>query len=261
MKKNIGDIKLELQGAVGVVEICRPPLNFFDVRLIENIADSFELLDETDACRVVLLASEGKHFCAGANFGTEGGEPDVKPLYKQAERVFATCKPVVAAVQGAAVGGGLGVSLVADFRVVSPETRFAANFVKLGIHPGFGLTYTLPQLIGQQKANMMFFTGRRIGGEEAFDIGLADVLAPDVPSLRGKAMALANEIAVNAPQALESTRATLRGNLLGGATLVEAIRAYTERESDEQLRLFLTKDHQEGVTAVAERRDGNFTRT
>jgi enoyl-CoA hydratase/carnithine racemase len=172
-------------------------------------------------------------------------------LYAEAVRMFACKKPVVAAVQGAAIGGGLGLALVGDFRVVSPDTRFAANFVKLGIHPGFGLTYTLPRLIGMQKASLMFYTGRRISGEEAVAWGLADVLAePD--RLRDSAIELAAEIAENAPLAILSTRATIRHGL------AEAVKAQTDHELAEQTRLFKTEDHREGVKAVAERRPGRF---
>src|SRR6266446_2973407 len=95
-----------------------------------------------------------------------------------------------------AVGGGLGLALVADFRVVSPEARFSANFVKIGIHPGFGLTYTLPRLIGYQRANLMFLTGRRVTGEEALAWGLADLLV-EQERLRAAATELAAEIAEN----------------------------------------------------------------
>jgi len=157
----------------------------------------------------------------------------------------------VAAIQGAAVGGGLGLALVADFRVVSPDARFAANFVKLGIHPGFGLTYTLPRLIGIQKAGMMFLTGRRITGTEAVSIGLADVLTP-AENLREKAGELAAEIAECAPLAVRSTRATLRSGL------AEAVKAQTAHELAEQTRLARTEDHKEGVRAVTERRAGQF---
>ena len=84
------------------------------------------------------------------------GAPGENPLYIEGVRLFRCKKPVVAAIQGPAIGGGLGLALVADFRVATADARFAANFVKIGIHPGFGLTYTLPRLIGVQKASLMF---------------------------------------------------------------------------------------------------------
>jgi enoyl-CoA hydratase/carnithine racemase len=140
---------------------------------------------------------------------------------------------------------------VADFRVVSPDARFGANFVKLGIHPGFGLTYTLPRIIGIQRASLMFYTGRRIAGEEAVAWGLGDVLAePD--RLREEAIKLATEIAECAPLAVQSTRATMRRGL------ADAVRAQTDHEHAEQSLLFQTEDHTEGVRAVSERRPGRF---
>ena len=99
-------------------------------------------------------------------------DPDaVNPLYAAAVRLFACEKPIVGAIHGTAAGGGLGLALVPDFRVTCAEAKFTANFVRLGIHPGFGLTHTLPRLVGQQRAQLMFYTGRRIGGEQAVEIG------------------------------------------------------------------------------------------
>jgi len=126
--------------------------------------------------------------------------------------------------------------------------------VKLGFHPGFGLTHTLPKLIGQQKANLMFLSGRRIDGETAYEWGLADVLT-DQGSLRETALSFAAEIAENAPLALLSVRATMREGL------ADAVQAATDIEYREQFRLQQTNDHKEGVKAVAERRVGNFTGT
>jgi enoyl-CoA hydratase/carnithine racemase len=175
----------------------------------------------------------------------------INPLYAQAVRLFGVRKPVVAAIQGAAVGAGLGLALVADFRVAAPEARFVANFVSLGFHPGFGLTHTLPRLIGQQRANLMFLTGRRIKAEEAKDYGLVDQVIPLV-TLREAALSLAREIAANAPLAVTATRATLRRELAA------AVRAQTTWEDGEQKRLRLTEDFAEGIRAVRERRPGNF---
>jgi enoyl-CoA hydratase/carnithine racemase len=252
-----GDVTVSVEGYVAQVEIHRPPHNFFDVQLIRNLAEAFNSLDNDSACRASVLAAEGKSFCAGANFatraatGVEPGTAKGNPLYSEAVRLFSCKKPLVAAVQGPAIGGGLGLTLVADFRVVSPEARFAANFVKIGIHPGFGLTYTLPRLIGHQRANLMFLTGRRITGEEAFAWGLADLLvAPE--QLRAAASQLAAEIAENAPLAVISTRATVRRGL------AEAVKAQTDIEFVEQDWLMRTEDHREGIKAVAERRTGNF---
>ena len=154
--KNFDDISVKITGNLAHVEIQRPPNNFFDYLLIQQIADAYEELDEVSECRVIILSSQGKNFCAGANFGQDEDMLDKSvpyaKLYAQAVRLFKTRKPVIAAIQGAAIGGGLGLALSADFRIACPEARFSANFAKLGFHPGFGSSVTLPRIIGKQKA-------------------------------------------------------------------------------------------------------------
>ena len=254
--ENIG---IEIDNRVAVVEIQKGPNNFFDTQLINNLADIFSGLDEGDEVRAIVLCSEGKHFCAGNDFSSSDRNAEraerkpgaSNPLYAAATRLFATNTPVIAAVQGAAVGGGFGLAVMPDFRVACPEARFTANFVKLGFHPGFGLTHTLPRIIGHQAAHTLFLTGRRIGGEEGHRIGLVDVLT-DRETLRDEAIRLAAEIAQNAPLAVQSVRATMRDGLS------EAVKRQTDHENAEQFRLQKTEDHKEGVRAVAERRPGNF---
>jgi enoyl-CoA hydratase/carnithine racemase len=135
--------------------------------------------------------------------------------------------------------------------VTCTEARFSANFTRLGYHPGFGLTVTLPRLVGPQKAAFLFYTSRRIPGEEAVRIGLADLLVP-LAEVRSAAAALALEIAQSGPLAIAATRETLRRGL---ADLVEAA---TERELVEQERLRASEDFREGVKAMAERRLPDF---
>ncbi|HVA82134.1 MAG TPA: enoyl-CoA hydratase/isomerase family protein [Candidatus Binataceae bacterium] len=254
-----GDISIAVNenDHVALAEIHRPPHNFFDHQLIKDMSDAFEALDGDLRCRAIVLAAEGKSFCAGADFSKRqapapGAAPATEnPLYSEAVRLFRCKKPVVAAIQGAAIGGGFGLAVAADFRIVTADARFAANFVKIGFHPGFGLTLTLPRIIGAQKASLMLYTGRRIAGEEALAWGLADSLVTP-ENLRGSAHALAAEIAENAPLAVVSTRATLR------AGLADAVKAQTDIEFREQSRLMRTEDHREGIKAVSERRPGRF---
>jgi enoyl-CoA hydratase/carnithine racemase len=256
------DIAVETSGHTALIEIRRPPHNFFDIALIQQIAAALESLDDDVNCRAVVLAAQGKSFCAGADFGDgsaldkDGQRIDrdiaVKHLYVEGVRLFQTKKPIVAAVHGAAVGGGLGLAMVADFRVACPQTRFAANFTRLGFHPGFGLTYTLPRVIGPTKAALMFMTSRRVTGEEAHAMGLADVLVPQ-EEVRAAALKLAAEIAENAPLGLIATRAT------GRKEIAERVREATDHELKEQTRLRKTDDFKEGVKATAERRVPNFS--
>ena len=151
----------------------------------------------------------------------------------------------------AAVGGGLGLACAADFRVASPQARFCANFARLGLHHGFALTVTLPAIIGEQRALDLLCTGRRVGGEEAARIGLADRLA-EPEGLRAAAQELAAEIAAGAPLAVWSIRETMRG------TLANRARAAMDRELAEQDRLRQTADFAEGIRASAQRRPPRF---
>lgn len=258
MNTEFDGVTITSENAVAIVTFSRPALNYFDVGLINGLADALEEVDRTDELRAVIIRSEGKVFCAGASFsgneGSGGGDlADPGDLYRKAVRLFRTRKPIVVAVQGAAIGGGLGLSMIGDFRIAAEEARFSGNFVKIGIHPGFGLTHILPRVIGQQQTAKLLYTGRRLTGAEAAAIGLVDkVVAGE--DLQRAAMELASEIAEAAPLALEATRATLR------AGLADAVAAQTEHECREQIALFASEDFKEGVQAVAERRSGRWVR-
>lgn len=251
------DIGVDIKDYVATVEIRRPPNNFFDLSLIDQIATAYETLDTMDSCRAIVLCADGKNFCAGNDFSraatdvTAVSSDRKNPLYEMGVRLFRTKKPSVGAIQGAAVGGGLGLALSTDFRVASPDARFSANFVLLGFHHGFGLTMTLPRLVGQQQANLMLLTGRRYTGEEGLKLGLCEYLVP-LEQLRQRAWDLAAEIASAAPLAVQSVRATMRAGM--GDTYAKV----TDWESSEQGRLRATEDFKEGVRSVAERRKGNF---
>src|SRR5580693_1302262 len=125
---------------VATVELHRPPENYFDRALIRALADAYQALDADPRCRAIVLCSEGKHFCAGANLtgGDDGLGGGPGALYREAIRLFEAAKPVVAAVQGAAIGGGLGLACSAVFRVAGPQARLAE----------VGLTVTLPAIVG-----------------------------------------------------------------------------------------------------------------
>ncbi len=252
-----GDIGITLDEHVATIELRRPPHNFFDVALIEAMADAMETLDADAKCRAFVMAADGKSFCAGANLGDADaaeahGKTPADRLYARAVRLYRVKKPIIAAIHGPAIGGGLGLAMVADYRVTCPEGRFSANFTRLGFHPGFGLTVTLPRQVGPSRAAELFLTGRRIKGEEAVAIGLADELVP-LDQVRLRAQAIAREMATSAPLAVLATRSTLR------AGLADAVKAATDHELAEQDRLRQTDDFKEGVAAMAERRPPRFS--
>ncbi|MEZ5234023.1 MAG: enoyl-CoA hydratase/isomerase family protein [Acidimicrobiales bacterium] len=256
-----GELAVELgDDHVATIELRRPPNNHISIGVVDGLHAALGDLDADERCRAIVLCAAGKHFCAGGDFSggdsadTSAVDPETgrrRGVYDNADRFFATAKPIVAAVQGAAIGAGLGLSLVADFRVAAPEARFSANFARLGFHHGFVLTATLPRVVGQQKALEMLYTGCRLKADEALAIGLVDRVVP-ADELRAAAHALAREIAISAPLAVASIRATMR------AELVEAVRAAIGRERAEQDRLRRTEDWKEGVRAMAERRVPDF---
>jgi enoyl-CoA hydratase/carnithine racemase len=137
--------------------------------------------------------------------------------------------------------------------VASPESRFSANFARLGFHHGFGLTVTLPDAVGQQAAASLLYTGRRIGGEEAHSIGLCDRLVAATEAIVSEAKAMATELAAAAPLSVRAIRATMRRGL------ADRVRQATDHERSEQERLRRTKDFAEGVAASSQRREPDFT--
>jgi enoyl-CoA hydratase/carnithine racemase len=258
MKERYGEVSIRIDGHVAVIEFNRPPHNHLNVELARNLADALRDIDATPELRCSVLTSAGKTFCAGADLtgsilGDSQSEQDgLAAFYEQAVRLFSTRKPIVAAIQGGAIGAGLGLAMVADFRIAGADARLSANFVKLGFHPGFGLTHTLPRVIGEQRAALMFLTGRRIKPDEALAYGLIEEVVP-TEQLLVAAVKLASELAENAPLAVQATRATLR------AELAAQVRAHTAKELIEQTALRKTEDFAEGIRAVGERRPGRFT--
>lgn len=250
-------VEIHRRGHVAQITFSRPPHNFASPALLARIADAVVLCDEDPEVRCTVLASEGRSFCAGADLAGdedvtgEAGMKTIGQFYEQAERLFRRRKPMVTAVQGAAIGAGLGLALAADFRVAAPAARFSANFTRLGFHPGFAITVTLPRVVGETRAGWMMLSAERVKADQALAWGLADrVVEPE--SLLEAAHAMAAEISVNAPLALLSVRATWTGDL--GDRAAAAMR----HEHAEQTMLKTTQDYAEGVASVFERREAKF---
>ena len=253
-------LRTEVHGNVGVVIMDRPPHNFLNFRQIHDIADALEEMQNDMSIRCAVLAADGRSFCAGADFagdGVGGGDDEVVggdatlALYQGSGRLFDVTLPIVGAIQGPAVGGGLGLAMVPDIRITCPDARFSANFASLGIHQGFGMSVTLPQLLGPSRAAQVLYSAKRYKGEEAVAIGLADECVPN-EQVRERTLEVATEIAANAPLALRAIKSTLR---LG---LGDRVREITQREAQLQAQLSASDDAKEGIAAVGERRAGNF---
>lgn len=245
-------------GEVAVVTLDNPPHNLLTEPLLRAVADAVH--DAADGARAVVLCSVGKSFCAGANFrSSDAPDPTVgssfaaqtAAFYDQAARLFASPVPVVAAMQGAAIGAGLGLALACDLRVVAASAWMQTNFVRLGIHPGFALSMTLPRFVGPAHAADLLLTAKRVDAAEALRLGLADEVVPAGEEVT-RALAVARSIAAAAPLAVASTRATLRHGLADEA------RAAMAHELSEQSALAGTADAIQGVTAMLEGRTPRF---
>lgn len=261
---NVAISRAGKNGHVVVAELLAGPHNFASAELLHAVADGV-MSSIADGARAVVICSEGRSFCAGAQFSGSDGQrannfgafvqsndaSPIGPFYESAMRMFEITVPIVAAVHGPAVGAGFGLATACDLRVICPEAFMATNFVKLGIHPGFGISATLPELVGPARAADILLTGRRISGQECFDLGLANRLVPQ-SDVRATAIALADEMATAAPLAVQATRATLR------AGLADRVRTQLLHERKTQDWLSATKDAEEGIAAMLEKRDGNF---
>ncbi len=245
------DVSLEAVPGVALVSFRRGDFNFLSYPFLDELSSAVESAAACGA-KAVVLATTGRRFCAGADF-TRAASGAVGPsIYDIVPRLFNWPVPVVAAVGGAAVGGGFGLALVSDFRVVAEPAYFLANFARLGITPGFGMTVSLPDLVGKQKASEILYSSRRIGAKEAHDIGLADRLVAGA-SLTNSALEFAGDIAQSAPAAVSSIRRDLR------TEMVERVEQVLSRERAEQERLMATEDFKEGTLAWRERRTPRFT--
>lgn len=253
------DVSVERDGDVALVTLHRPPHNLLTEPSLRRLADALHGLG--GQARAAVLASEGRSFCAGADFrSTEAPDPTAAgsfeaqtgAFYRQAVRVFSAPVPLVAAVQGAAVGAGFGLALACDVRVVGARGWFQVNFVRLGIHPGFALSALLPRAVGPGRAAELFLTGRRVDAGEAHRIGLAEHMVAEGDE-REAALSVARQVAQGAPLAVAATRATLR------AELVELAARAMEHELAEQSALAGTADAVEGVAAMLEGRAPRFT--
>ena len=222
---------------------------------VENVVDDPEV-------RCVIVTGKGKSFCAGADFKS-GAQRDSGSAAGQLpnERSFAMYSPflsllsievpIIGALNGHAIGGGLGLAVVCDLRVANREAKYGANFVRLGLHPGMATTYLLPRLVGVPKGIELLLTGRIVTGAEAEQLGLVNyAVAPD--EVLDKSWELAREIASAAPIAVRMTKRSIYENLDWHPE--RAARA----EAHAQSRTLETEDSREGIRALLDKRPPDF---
>lgn len=247
-------IDVTRENGVGWVLLDRPEKrNAISVQMRAELAVAFQELEEDSAIRVAVLTGKGSAFCAGvdlteAPLAVDGGSLATKNVSHALERFE---KPLIAAVNGPAVGGGLELALAADIRIASSSARFGLPEVQLGSLPGSGGTQRLPQVAFPAVAAKMLFTGEQIDADEALRCGLvSDVTGPE--NLIALAEEIANRIAANAPLSLRAAKLALRAATQGTETGRTLERTLWGLLSD-------TDDRAEGRAAFRERRPPRFT--
>ena len=258
-------VLLEFQEHVALLTLNVPEKrNAFTPELIELFPRKVEAVAQHKDARVLVVTGAGKGFCSGADFATlpalasgtglEGAlavHGAIEQLYAAFTGLDRLSIPTLAAVNGAAVGGGLGVALHCDIRIVAEDAKVGVNFAKLGIHPGLAITEILLREIGYQAAAELFFTGRLLRGREATELGLFREALPAADVLP-RALTIAREIATAAPLSVKWIKRTLRS--AAGWRLEETMKT----EALTQALLAQSRDAGEGVAARMARREPRF---
>jgi enoyl-CoA hydratase/carnithine racemase len=253
----------------GITEIRlnRPDrLNTLNATIVQQLHDALAAVAADPDCRVVILAGAGRHFCAGADLGghgiAPGGDGSGSPQDRMATqehiaslvpRIRSLPQPVVAAVQGAASGGGFALALACDVRVCAADARFNVAFVRVGLSGcDIGVSWLLPRLIGSARAFELLLTGRFVEADEAARIGLVSAVV-DRGELDGHARILATAIAANSPYGVKMTKQVMWAQLEVGS-----LAAGIALENRTQVTAVLTSDHREAVSAFLEKRPPSF---
>ena len=255
----LSTLGMEVEGQIAVVMMRNPPINSLNAQMMDDINDVFEALGTHPGVRVVVVASAlPKAFIAGADikqflsWDRELGLAAVLRGHQVYGKIAALPCPVVCAINGFAFGGGLELALACDMRIIEQNATVGLPETGLGILPGYGGSQRLPRLIGTGMAKKMIFSGQPLTGEEAYRIGLAEVLSEPGKSLED-AMTLARQIAGQAPLAI--TRAKRAIDYAAESSLREGL----ELEATYMADLFASQDKTEGATAFMEKRKPVFS--
>lgn len=250
-------VHLEIDGAVATIRIDRPPANALARPVSLELSQAAKAVEADDAIRAVVVWGGERIFAAGADikamveYGPEEVAPDVGALERACRDLEAIRKPVIAAINGFALGGGLEVAVACDLRFAAQDAKLGLTEIRLGIIPGAGGTQRLPRLIGLARARELILSGRQVEADEALAIGLVEGVAP-----AGEAYSVACHQASLFAEGPTLAYAAAKRALAaaGDGDLERGLRV--EREAF--LPLFATRDQEEGMRAFLEKRDPSF---
>jgi|WetSurMetagenome_2_1015567.scaffolds.fasta_scaffold54765_2 enoyl-CoA hydratase len=252
-------IQFEIKGPVAVLRVNRPEsLNALNSQVVQELGEALHKLDQADAVKVVILTGAGdKAFVAGGDIkemlalDVEGARSFSRRGQEVMLFIESMRKPVIAAVNGYALGGGLELALACDFIYAAEKARFGLTEVTLGVLPGFGGTQNLTRLIGPALARELIFTGRVLNARDALDWGIVNAVFPDAKLLE-RTMETALKIAANGSLAVASSRQAVNRGL--GRLKADGFMLENELFAG----LFSTEDRQEGLQAFLEKRPAKF---
>jgi enoyl-CoA hydratase/carnithine racemase len=245
---------------IGLISFNRPDnLNTMNSEIITAFQEIIDHVKSDKELRCLIITGSGSTFCGGADlksgFEKNHGEflsEALMEFYRPFLEIGNLKAPVIAAINGHAIGGGFGITLLCDIRVADRKAKIGANFTRLGLHSGMAISYILPRLVGLARANELLFTGRLITGEEAAALGLVNY-AVNREDVMDKSLALAGEIAQSAPAAVQMMKRSVYEGLDWNPVRAAAMEARI------QARTFEMEDAKEGISAVLEKRTPNFT--
>lgn len=251
-------IKYELEDQIATLTISSPPANALSSGLLEAIASKLDEIEKSSIAKVVILKGEGKFFSAGADikeFTSLQNASDYQALAKKGQCIFQRIEsfrvPIIAAIHGAALGGGLELAMACHIRIVTENAKLGLPELNLGIIPGFAGTQRLPQYVGLAKAYEMILTGDIITGKDAFLFGLANHVVPE-DKLMEEVIKLAKKIANKSKPTINKVMELIpyaKTSQFDKGSLAEA-KAFGE--------VFGSEDAKEGILAFIEKRKPNF---
>ena len=249
----------EVKDNIAQISLNRPEnRNSMDDEVLPAFQQTIEQAKLDSSLRCIIITGSGKTFCAGADFKggtkqeTEGlPHENVMNIYRSFLGIVDVKVPTIAAINGHSIGGGLGLALVCDLRVINKQAKIGANFARLGLHSGMAISYILPRVVGLPIATELLVTGRLIDGEKAAEIGMANY-ATEPDQVLEKSWELAREVASCAPGAIRMIKRSIYRGMNWDPVTAAEIEAHC------QARTFEMDDAKEGIAALLQKREPVF---
>tara|TARA_B100000949_G_scaffold235605_1_gene260362 strand:- start:1078 stop:1920 length:843 start_codon:yes stop_codon:yes gene_type:complete len=254
-------VKTRIEGSIGIITVDHPPVNALNAEVLGQLDKAIDDISQNESIIGVVITGGGNNaFCAGADiksFAKLTNPQDVMKVITLGQNVFKKIanleKPVIAAINGVAYGGGNELALACDIRISSDRARFSQPEVNLGLIPAWGGTQRLSRLIGTAKAKELIFTGQFVTAQEAFRIGMVNKIVPDGEELRAASDIVRQIASRAAPLAVKAVK-----KIINSGNDSKAINDGLELEIEAMKELALTEDIQEGIKSFTEKRQAKY---